>query len=105
MNKLIMETLSPTEKPVYYMTYTGTKSEYIIFNWWSSPLIHADNLEQRENVTIQLDVFSKGDFTSLVETIKRLMADADFMKVHEGSGAFIEDADLFRKTLRYSYTK
>ena len=105
MNQLILNTLSPTDRPVYYMTYSGTESEYIIFNWWSTPLAFADNLEKQENVTIQIDIFSKGDFTDLIEQVKQLMVDADFMKVHEGSGNFIEDANLFRKTLRYSYSK
>lgn len=105
MNQLILETLTPTGVPVAYMTYTGNNPEYIVFNWWGSPLTHADNRERRENVTVQIDIFSKGDFTNLVQDVKQRMIDADFMKVQEGSGNYIEDTDIFRKTLRFSYTR
>jgi len=105
VNQLILETLTPTGVPVAYMTYTGNNPEYIVFNCWGSPLTHADNRERRENVTVQIDIFSKGDFTNLVQDVKQRMIDADFMKVQEGSGNYIEDTDIFRKTLRFSYTR
>ena len=104
MNSFIRDTLTPTGVPVAYMTYTGAKSEYIIFNYWSSPLVHADNVEVKEDVTVQIDIFSAGNFTVLAEDAKNRMIDAGFTRVLENSG-YDNDMKMFRKTYRFNYIK
>lgn len=103
MNQLIMDTLTPIGVPIAYLTYTGSASQYIVFNHWSVPLAHADNKEIQSNVTVQIDVFSSGNFTALVEEVKDRMIAAGFMKILEDAGEYIEEANLFHKMIRFSY--
>lgn len=103
MNQFIKDTLSPTGVSVSYLTYTGSANQYIVFSYWSVPLAHADNKEIQSNITVQIDVFSSGNFTALVEEVKDRMIAAGFMKMLEDSGEYIEEANLFHKMMRFSY--
>lgn len=104
MNNLIKSILAPIGVPVGYITYTGTESEYIVFNFWSVPGLHADDHEVQTNFTIQIDVFSQKNFIRLANEVKNRMINAGFMRILEDS-EYIQDTKTFRKIYRFSYTK
>lgn len=103
MNQLIKQTLDPIGIPVYFGTYTGSSKEYIIFNEWNIPGLHADDTEIQTNHTVQIDIFSPGNFLGIADEVKNRMRTAGFMKIMEDSAEYIDETKLFRKTFRFSY--
>lgn len=102
MNKLIMNTLEPIGLPVAFKTYNGSQSEYIIFNYWSTPLVHADNEEIITNYTVQIDYFTPGNFLNTAKQIEQLMKNAGFMRKMDDS-EYNDKTKVFRYFTRFSY--
>lgn len=104
MNRFIQNILEPIGVPVYFVTNLDDVDEYIIFNVWSVPGLHADDKETQTNYTVQIDIFTRGNFLRIADEVKNRMEDAGFMRILEDPGDYIEEANLFRKTFRFSYT-
>lgn len=103
-NNFVKSVLDPIGVPVFYITYTGTASQYIVFNEWNIPALHADDQEKQTDYTVQVDVFSTGNFISLVDQVKDRMTAAGFIRILEES-EYIEEKKIFRKILRFRYVK
>lgn len=104
-NSFVKSILDPIGVPVAYATYTGTASEYIIFNEWNIPGLHADDKESQTNHTVQIDIFAKGNFIQLADEVRSRMIAAGFMKIFEDPAEYIDNTKMYRKILRFSYTK
>lgn len=105
MNQLIKQTLDPIGIPVSFGTFAGTANEYIIFNVWSIPGLHADDGEMQTNYTVQIDIFSTGNFLKIADEVKTRMVDAGFMRILDDPVEYIDEIKMFRKLFRFSYTK
>lgn len=79
---------------------TAPYIEYEILNEEGS--LFAENEEIENNYRIQIDVFTKGSYTSIVKAIKNVMKENDFMKEFGGS-LYEEDSKLFHYILRFNY--
>ncbi|MDQ0158961.1 hypothetical protein [Alkalibacillus salilacus] len=104
MNVRIRSLLEPIGLPVAFITSGDVSDAYIIFNYWSTPLQNADNVMMSKNITVQVDLFTKGNFINYADQIHQHMTGDGFMFITENHG-FDEDLNKFRKTLRYSITK
>lgn len=74
--------------------------EYEVLNENGS--LYAENEELATNYTVQIDVFTKGSYTSIVKDIKNLMKENGYMKEFGGS-LFEEGSKLFHYILRFNY--
>lgn len=63
--------------------------------------LYAENEEIKTNYRIQIDVFTKGSYTSIVKAIKNVMKENGFMKEFGGS-LYEEDTKLFHYILRFN---
>lgn len=79
---------------------TAPYIEYEVLNEEGS--LYAENEEIETNYRIQIDVFTKGSYTSIVKAIKIVMKENGFMKEFGGS-RFEEDSKLFHYILRFNY--
>lgn len=104
MNKFVKSILDPIGVPVANKTYLGGEQTYIVFNIWSVPALHADDMEIETEYTVQIDIFSIGNLTNLAKETKDRMINAGFMREYENE-EYIEEAKLFRKIIRFNYTK
>lgn len=104
MNKFVLDVLKPIGIPVYFATNTGDASEYLIFNVWEIPSLHADDKELQVTQMVQIDIFTPGNFLPIANEVKKRMVEAGFMRVLENPADYIEETKLFRKTFRFSYT-
>lgn len=105
LNKLIMDTLKPTGVPVSFQTYTGTASTYItFFEYNQNAALNADDEEITTNYSIQVDIWSKGDYTSIVKQAKDLMKQAGFRRTTE-TELYEPDTKIFHKVLRFSFVE
>ncbi|MBX9184478.1 prohead protease [Clostridium sp. K04] len=74
--------------------------EYEILNEEGS--LFAENEEIETNYRIQIDVFTKGSYASIVKVIKNVMKENDFIKEFRGS-LYEENPKLFHYILRFNY--
>jgi hypothetical protein len=103
LNKLIIDTLKPIGVPVAFQTYSGTATTYITFfeyNQFSA--LNADDEEQQTAHFFQVDVWSKGDYTSIVQQVKDRMTAAGFRRTTE-TELYEPDTKIYHKALRFSY--
>lgn len=64
--------------------------------------LFAENEGIETNYRIQIDVFTKGSYTSIVKVIKNVMKENGFMKEFGGS-LYEEGSKLFHYILRFNY--
>lgn len=103
LNSLIESTLSPLDVPVYPNTYDGEEDTYIVFNTYNeAPEMNADDEEIITKYFIQVDVFSSGNYLSLVKKVKRLMKDVGFGRMFE-SETYDTEMKKNRKIIRFNY--
>jgi hypothetical protein len=103
LNKLIIDTLKPVGVPVAFQTYSGTATTYITFfeyNQFSA--LNADDEERQTAHFIQVDIWSKGDYTSIVDQVKQRMKEAGFIRTTE-TELYEPETKIYHKVLRFSY--
>ena len=103
INKLILDTLKPLQVPVSFQKYTGEEATYITFHeYLQDGEGFEDDNEAFTGHYIQVDVWSKGDYTALIDRIRVLMITADFTRLNEAD--FYEpDTGLYHKGLKFFY--
>ena len=93
------------DKDVFFLHANNATSPYVeyeIFDEYGSQW--AENKEISTDYYVQVDVFSKGDYTSLEEKIKEKMINAGFIR--EGvAHLYEEDTGLFHCALRFQITR
>ncbi len=102
LNSVIISTLSPTGVPVAFQVYRGSATTYIrFFEIVDVPTVHAENEVKYSQKSIQVDVFSTGNYDALIEQVKTLMKDAGFL--WKGSRELYEnDTGLYHYALTYA---
>ena len=101
---MIISTLAPTEVPVAFLNYTGGATTYItFFEYNQQGSLFADNFEQHTRHSLQVDVWSKGDYVSLVEQVKELLKPIGFTRNSE-TEFFEDDTQIFHKVMRFYFT-
>lgn len=103
MNALILSTLNSLPVPVEYMDYSGASTTYITFFFYNEQgALYADDEEIETAYGLQVDVWSKGDYTSLVDQTKSLLKQAGFIRNY-AIDLFEEDTKIYHKSLRFNY--
>ena len=106
MNKLIMETLSPLNLPVFFIAQ-GENNSYpqIVFNIKENGWVYEDDRESGRKYEINMSLLSKGDYLDLKEKIEELMIKSNFKK---GTGYYPEynaQLETYVVPLRFYYYK
>ncbi len=103
MNKLILEALSALNVPVAFQKYSGSASTYVTFHeYLASGEQYEDDLEAFTSHYIQVDVWSKDDYNSLVKDLKLLLQSAGLYRLDEAD-LYEPDTNLYHKGLRFFY--
>lgn len=101
MNKLILAALKDIGVPVRFQTYTGKEESYItFFTYLDRPELHSDDRELITGNFIQIDVWSKRDYTDLVDSVHQKMIDAGFIKLNFYD-LYEEDLKIYHKVMRF----
>ena len=106
MNKLIMETLSPLNLPVFFIAQ-GENNSYpqIVFNIKENGWEYEDDRESGRQYEINMSLSSKGDYLDLKEKLEELMLKSNFKK---GTGYYPEynaQLETYVVPLRFYYYK
>ncbi|QGH35134.1 hypothetical protein GI584_14250 [Gracilibacillus salitolerans] len=103
IKKILREALLPINIPVSAMTNNNSDDEYIVYNEYNqASALNADDDELSTKYFYQVDVYSTGDFTDIVEEVKDRLKVVGFNRIFE-SETYDNDAQKFRKILRFSY--
>lgn len=100
MNKLIIDTLKSLGVPVSFQVYSGAETTYItFFNYLENVESYADNKETSISNYIQVNVFSKGDYTALVNSVLDALKQAGFRRTYV-TELYENDTKLYHKIIR-----
>lgn len=103
MNALVLSTLGPLPVPVEYMDYTGASTTYITFFFYNEQgALFGDDEEIQTAYGLQVDVWSMGDYTNLVDQTKELLKQVGFIR-NFAIDLFEEDTKIYHKSLRFNY--
>ena len=82
INQLVLKALKDLDVPVRFQHYSGNSPTYItFFTYLDKPQQHADDEELITGLYVQVDVWSKGDYTGLVSSVHEKMLRAGFRKL------------------------
>lgn len=103
INKLIIETLKPLGVPVGFQKYSETGTTYITFHeYLQTGEEFEEDAEAFTGHYVQVDIWSKADYTALAGNIKRLLIAVGFKRLNEAD--FYEpDTGLYHKGLKFHY--
>lgn len=93
------------DKDVYFVHATNAKTPYVeyqIVNEYGQA--YAENREIATNYTVQVDIFSKGDYTELENKVREKMIKAGFDRAM-GADLYEQETKLYHKAMRFTYTK
>lgn len=103
INKRVIDTLKPLGVPVGFQKYTGKETTYITFHEYFQK---GEEFEEDEEAFIghyvQVDIWSKIDYSNLVGNIKILLHTAGFKRLDE-SDFYEPDTGLYHKGLKFYY--
>ncbi len=103
INSIIIETLSDIGVPVAFQLYSGEASTYVTFHEYiQSGEAFEDDEERFTGHYIQVDVWSKSDYSVLVTLTKEKLKAAGFNRQDE-MDLYEKDTGIYHKGLRFYY--
>ncbi len=106
MKELIKNILKPLNIPVRFQYYSGSEPTYItFFSYLDKGELYGDDKELGIGYYIQLDIFSKTNYTDIVKQVNKLMEDGGFTKRSSGPELFEDDTKLYHKPLKFFFYK
>ncbi|OLS02554.1 hypothetical protein [Tissierella creatinophila] len=101
MNREILAALKDVGVPVRFQTYGGKEETYItFFTYLDKPELHSDDRELITGNYIQIDVWSKKDYTDLVDSVHQKMIEAGFIKLNFYD-LYEEELKVYHKVMRF----
>ncbi|MDF2534412.1 MAG: hypothetical protein K0R18_569 [Bacillales bacterium] len=105
LNALIINTLKHLNVQVSFQEYTGSAGTFITFFEFSqTPAVHADDEELQSNHSIQINIFSKSDYTELVRQVKTELKIVGFKRTFE-TELYELDTKVYHKVLRFNFVE
>jgi hypothetical protein len=102
MNGLIIDTLQDLA-PTDYLKYRGSETTYItFFEYNQNGALNADDEELYANHSYQVDIFSKGNYLTLIKQVKERLKGIGFTRTFE-TEFFENDTGLYHKVLRFYF--
>ena len=101
INQEVLQALKDIGVPVSFQNYTGSADTYItFFTYLDKPEQHADDAELITGHYVQVDVWSKTDYTDLVKSIHQKMLTAGFTK-QNFYDLYEQDLGIYHKAMRF----
>ncbi len=103
INSLIVTTLTPLGVPVSFQKYSGAATTYITFFCYNEQGEEwAENKEIATGFYVQVDVWSKGDYSVLADQVEVAMIVAGFIRT-SAQDLYESDTQIFHKAVRFVY--
>lgn len=97
--------LAPTGVKVSKLHYNGTDTTYITYFFYNeNGEAFAENKEIDTSYFVQVDIWTKGDFTDLAKQVLQLMKEAGYYRIYS-TELYENDTKLYHKVIRFQYTE
>jgi hypothetical protein len=107
LNSTVINALKPLGITVRFQELfkeDGAPDTYItFFEYNQTGSLYADDEEQATAHSIQVDIWSKGNYTELVEQVKAKLNELDFKRTSE-IDLYEKDTKIYHKAIRFSFT-
>lgn len=88
--------------PVAHLRYRGGEKTFVVWGITSERgELYADDTLVGSAVSVDVDVYSDGNYVEVVTEIKRLMFNADWIWVEDSAEMYEEETALYHKTLTF----
>lgn len=88
--------------PVAHLRYKGKEKNFVVWCITSERgELYADDALVGSVVSVDVDVYSNGNYVDVVTEIKRLMFNADWIWVEDGADMYEDETALYHKTLTF----
>lgn len=105
LKPFIISILKPLGFPVSGLNYNGSAETYItFFEYNQNGALHADDQELKTSYFFQVDVWSSGDYTELVENVRQAMLNAGFTRTFE-TEVYENETETFHKVFRFQFVQ
>ncbi|KOA76597.1 hypothetical protein ADU78_05795 [Clostridium botulinum] len=105
INNLIINTLKPIGVPAVFEFYAGSETTYITFSeYLQQGEVFCDDEEQATGHYIQVNVFSKKNYSKVVDQVKVLLKEKGFIRKTE-HGLYEPDTQIYHRVIRFFYVE
>jgi len=106
IKKIITDTLKPLNVPIRFQQYTGNEDTYItFFSYLEKTEFSYDDEEKAVGHYVQVDIFSKKDYSEIEKEVKKLMKAAGFIRKPSGFEYFEPETKIYQKSFRFFYAE
>lgn len=105
LNALVIDTLNPLGIPVDFQTTRSNNTTYITFFFYNEKgALYLDDDEKETRYSLQVDIWSKEDYISTVDQVKKLLKSVGFVRTF-ATDFYEKDTQIYHKVLRFSFTQ
>lgn len=103
ISKILLDALKPLKIPVSFQKYSSKAKTYITFHeYLVSGEEYEDDVESLTAHYIQVDIWSKDDYTAIVKNVKELLFNVGFKRLNE-IDLYEEETKIYHKGLKFYY--
>lgn len=101
INRDVIKALEDIKVPVSFQTYSGDADTYItFFTYLDKAELHSDDKETVTGYYVQIDIWSRADYTNLAKEVHQSMLTANFTKINFYD-LYEEDLNIYHKAMRF----
>jgi len=88
--------------PVEYIKYKGRSKTYVTYTFTDDdPKLFGEDKEIGSVISVDIDIYSDGNYLAIQDAIENLMEDNDFIRTGSSPDMYEEDTGLFHKTIEF----
>ena len=96
-------TVDEIKIPIAFIRYTGKKETYITYqSIGNNPVLSSDDNTKYSSDTIDIDIYTKGNYLKIMKEIKNKMLANDFVWVEDSPDMFETDTGYYHKTISFA---
>ena len=88
--------------PTAHLRYKGNSKTYVTWTVISeNPVLSANDDDLLSVVQLDIDIFSDGNYSSIVSEVKKRFKESDWIWVEDSSEMYEEDTELYHRTITF----
>lgn len=89
--------------PIGFITYKGKSEAYITYqSIMNVPSFNLDNEVVASVEHFDIDIYSKGNYLKIMESVKTIMKNNGFTWIEDSSDMYEEDTGYYHKTIEFA---
>ena len=88
--------------PVAHLRYKGSSKTYVVWTMLGErPVLSGDDEPLFSVASVDIDVYSNGNYLKLITEIKRIMKENGWLWVEDSPEMYEDDTELYHKTITF----